>query len=243
MQFDGHEPVRWKPIKGFPLYEISEEGQIRIVLAHPEYSGHIKRRFRWVYDGVNPDGSRTGRAINYNKSMSVRGTLYVDMTIGTLGQNGIRKPFKEGNRSKGNPRFKRSIADLMDKHWPGLEYPKDWRSDKSVIVDPRIRKGPKSVSNHELLKIMDDERDATIIWRASKLGKRRAWIDQIHKGGCSLARRLKEYGRDALYEEEAVYWWDSEERGHRIKKLILGDLPNYYLTRKSHKRSDRARYV
>lgn len=124
------EPIRWKNIHEFPLYQISEEGQVRLCLDHPQYPGHIKRRYKRIY---SPGGSF--KQVSFPKCVNMRGTFFVDMTQGTLFTIGGRRIDKtmivhSNRRRGGSPRFSRSIANLMDTHWPGLPYPEDWRVTK-----------------------------------------------------------------------------------------------------------------
>lgn len=124
-------PVRWKQIRGFPLYEISEEGQVR--LANGYLGGVVKARYRRINVGHGKAAT-----VKYRDNLNQKGTVFVVLTTGEIWRHGIHNKYcathSDGGQTKeGQPRLQVSVADLMDQHWPGVKYPSDWRAKRKLV--------------------------------------------------------------------------------------------------------------
>lgn len=132
------EPIRWKQIHGFPLYEVSEEGQVRTVSKYSGNGSGVKTRYRRVYYGKEYRGGPSiVRWLTIRRSFHMEGTLYVRLRTGYIGQNheyvGVgHGSFREGRT--GSPTKNVQVADLMDTYWPGVPYPKNWRKRPNHTV-------------------------------------------------------------------------------------------------------------
>ena len=110
------------------------------------------------------------------------------------------------------------VADLLDRYWPLTEYPDCWRVKRKKEVDA----GSGYLSRHEMLEIMDSYDIPIDIWRSKRYSVPRKRISRVRLFQTWFGKQLLEHGREALSEQEAKHWLDSEERGFRIRSILQG---------------------
>lgn len=176
-------PPRWKPVRNFPGYEISEEGQVRTVPIPPSVpasretvaqheinTGHIKKRF-WRYS-KGRTLERTYVPEHEWEHKKTHSSLFVRL-----------------HRPDGK-RVDVKVSKLMDRHWPNAEYPEWWTATNSTVSAFPEDDNRRVLTNEERVDIIKSSGSVTDL--AEEYGVARSTISRIRNGNESFSRQYLE---------------------------------------------------
>lgn len=186
-------PPKWKPVRNFPGYEISEEGQIRTNLSlyrgdnaqawagFHNKDGELKARF-WRYSNNRPNARSYVPEHEWEHAVT-HGTLMVRL-------------YRDGKK-KDIP-----VAKLLSSHWPNATVPEYWTANDSTSPPPGMPDRRKKLSYEERVQILKSDGTMSSIgkeYRVSKSSVARI----LHGKDCTIKRHLREHPEDKKYLRSA----------------------------------------